>query len=87
MEPVSRQLGIGVLAVAALVSLAPPASAQDDCVDGYLARCTQPGLSRPVSPPLVSRPIGQVPRVQGLPCTGAHLGACIALTQGAPGSP
>jgi hypothetical protein len=59
--------------------LAAPASADDDCADGYLVRCQQNG--RTITNPGASRPAGQVPTVQGVPCTGEHLGVCIALSQ------
>ena len=78
---VKAPLGITLCAHAAVamasLALAAPATA-DDCVDGYLARCSGPG----VSTPRVTGPAGQVPTVQGVPCTGRHLGVCIALTQG-----
>jgi hypothetical protein len=61
----------------AAVLAAPPASA-DDCPDGYLARCAQNGTAPAAGP---ARPAGEVPRVQGIPCTGSHLGVCIAQSQ------
>jgi hypothetical protein len=71
-------MGLLIGAAGALL-LAPPAAADDDCADGYLVRCSQNG--RTVTNPGVSRPAGQVPTVQGVPCTGEHLGVCIALSQ------
>lgn len=73
--------GVGLVAgVAGALLLASPASADDDCADGYLVRCQQNG-SRTIINPGVSHPVGQVPTVQGVPCTGKHLGVCIALSQ------
>lgn len=73
-------MGIAAAALNALC-LAPPAFADDDCADGYLVRCQQNGSSRHVSKPGASHPVGQIPRVQGIPCTGQHLGVCIGLSQ------
>ena len=58
----------------------PAPAVADDCADGYLVRCQQNG-NRFIFNPGVSRPVGQVPTVQGIPCTGEHLGVCIALSQ------
>jgi len=82
---VKAPLGIALCAHAAVafaaVAVAAPAAA-DDCVDGYLARCA--GSSS--SSPRVTGPAGELPRVQGIPCSGNHLGVCIALTQAGGGS-
>ena len=87
LESRSRVPAVGVGFAVGLVAgaagaliLAAPASA-DDCADGYLVRCQQDGSSRHITNPGVSRPVGQVPTVQGVPCTGDHLGVCIALSQ------
>ena len=80
MHAVRVNVSVGLVAgVAGALLLAAPASA-DDCADGYLVRCQQDG-SRTIINPGVSRPVGQVPTVQGVPCTGEHLGVCIALSQ------
>lgn len=76
-----RWIGLVVGSLGALGVWGPAAAAvADDCADGYLVRCQQDG-SRVIFNPGVSRPVGQVPTVQGVPCTGQHLGVCIALSQ------
>jgi hypothetical protein len=81
-------VGLALIAVAGVFgALSPAVSAwADDCADGYLVRCTENGSSRHITNPGVSRPVGQLPTVQGGPCTGQHLGVCIALTQAQGGS-
>jgi hypothetical protein len=81
-------VGLALIAVAGVFgALSPAVSAwADDCADGYLVRCTENGSSRHITNPGVSRPVGQLPTVQGVPCTGQHLGVCIALTQAQGGS-
>lgn len=76
-------MGIGLVvgAFGVLGIWGPATSAADgDCADGYLVRCQQ-GESGAVGNSGVSRPVGQLPRVQGVPCNGQHLGVCIAVTQ------
>jgi hypothetical protein len=71
---------IGVLVGACAVSPTAPAAA-DLCANGYLARCQQQnGPARPRTDSTVSWPVGELPRVQAVPCSGSHLGVCIALT-------
>lgn len=88
MRGVRAGVGMGLIAVAAVLGTLFPAvpAWADDCADGYLVRCTENGSSRQITNPGVSRPVGQVPTVQGVPCTGQHLGVCIALTQAQGGS-
>lgn len=75
-----RSVFVAFVVAAGALLAAPSAAADDDCADGYLVRCQQ-DVSRGTVHSGASHPVGQVPRVQGVPCTGGHLGVCIALSQ------
>lgn len=85
MSSVRKHVGVGLACAVAFVALSAPAAAEDDCADGYLVRCQQSSAPR-VASPGARRQAGQLPKVQGIPCNGGHLGACIALTQAGGGS-
>lgn len=86
-------LGIATVLVSAPVILAAPASAKP-CPSGTSATkwegvCTKHGSNAPAFLPPGSRAPGanvvqspgQLPTVNGIPCTPEHLGTCIGMQQ------
>jgi hypothetical protein len=78
----SVRTAVAIGAVLGVCAMSPTAPAAADlCANGYLARCQQQnGPARPRPDSIVSSPVGELPRVQAVPCSGNHLGVCIALT-------
>jgi hypothetical protein len=78
-----------VFGALAAVAFAPQAFAAPApagyCVgdNGYTAHCPSNGSSPNFAQPAVRGPVGHLPTVQGVPCTGEHLGVCVALGRGA----
>lgn len=95
MTTVKNAVVVGAVAIAAVfgqLAVAAPAEAKR-CPSGTVPTkfegvCTagsSGGLAPPVLPPssgpqVVSAP-GQIPTVNGIPCTIEHYGTCLAMTQ------
>ncbi|TPG33168.1 hypothetical protein EAH80_17455 [Mycobacterium hodleri] len=66
----------GCVAAAVLGSVGAASAAADDCVASACSdRTTSGNLARPG----ITGSLGELQTVRGIPCTGSHLGACIAL--------